>query len=244
MNYLRVQHTHPDSELVSQRALAEKLGVTRKAIEKAIESGRIDTFENTKGVKKLHPTVSSEQFHTNKAKNKVTTPTRGQKSVGMDNLSAQAVAHLPMTNPGTPRNTQEKKSMSLRDAERIVSDEKESLASSRAEKEKHQARLAELKVLREEGTLVDKNEFFQKAYTVTTAIQDQLNGLAPQVTPQITSAVEEALVKSGLEPVKVREIMAKSDLGHTIREAIRTGVTKSLRDLTSKPLEDIFNGNG
>ena len=231
MNYLRVQHIHPDNELISQRNLADILGVSRRTIERAIESDRIETFENTKGVKKLHPKISVQQFNQNKITSKVSTPTRGQKKAGMSGEDAQAVAHLPLTNPGSDPNL----------TDQIVTGEKRELALSRAQKEKHQSRLLELKVLEQEGTLVNKFIFFQKAYSLMASIKDKFNGMAPKIAPQIASSVEDALIESGMDPKKVREVMTKSKLEHLIREAIRSGVVESLREVSTTPLEEIIH---
>ena len=250
MRYKRHEHKHQEADLVSQRDMAEILGVTKRVVEKAIESGRIDTFENFKGVPKLHNVVTLQQFTANKMASKVSTPTRGQTRAGMDGLGAQAVAHLPLTNPlGSKPSRKAQRAdtpdwdpaQGPRDLTR-ADQEKRELAMSRAEKERHQARLTELKVLEKEETLVDKQAFFQKAYTLTSAIKDKLNGLPPQTAPQIVSALEEALVSAGLPALQVREILARSNMEHTVRESFRLGIVRALRDLTSKPLEELIRG--
>lgn len=251
MRYKRHEHKHQEADLVSQRDMAVILGVTKRVVEKAIESGRIDTFENHKGVPKLHNLVTLQQFAANKVASKVSTPTRGQARAGMDGFAAQAVAHLPLTNPLGPQPTPKRgrraevpgwdPAQAPRDLT-TAEHEKRELAMSRAEKERFQSRLTELKVLEKEGELVDKQKFFQKAYSLTSAIKDKLNGLPPQVAPQLVSAMEEALVSSGLPAPQVREILARSNMEHTVREAFRLGIVRALRDLTSKPLEELIRG--
>lgn len=248
MRYKRHEHKHQEADLVSQRDMADILGVTKRVVEKAIESGRIDTFENHKGVPKLHNVVTLQQFTANKVASKVSTPTRGQARAGIDGLGAQAVAHLPLTNPlGTSNRGRRAEvpgwdpSQGPRDLTQ-VEQEKRELGKSRAEKDRLQARFIELRVLEKEGTLVDKQAFFQKAYSLTSAIKDKLNGLPPQTAPQIVSAIEEALVSAGLPALQVREILARSNMEHTVRESFRLGIVRALRDLTSKPLEELIRG--
>lgn len=238
MRFKRQDHPHPESELTSVRKVAELLGVSKTTLEKAVKSGRIDQFENAKGVAKFHQVITLQQFHQNKRTDKVSTPTRGQKAAGLDGLAAQAVAHQPMTNPG--KSDQKRQAPTTNDSTGIDLEKRE-LAQSRAEKERFQARLTELKVLEKEGTLVDKQAFFQKAYTLASSIKDKLNGLPPQVTPSVIAQVETALIDvGGLPPEKVREAVAKSNLSHTVRESIRTGVVRALRQLTDKPLEEVI----
>lgn len=255
MRYKRTEHPYPDHELLGYRPVAALLGVSKTTIERALESGRIDQFEDSKGIPRFHQVVTPQQFHANKATNMVSTPTRGQAAAGMDGLSAQAVAHLPLTNPGAapaPKSRTKqarpwglaspsgwdptKGPLDLTTAEK----EKRELAISRAEKERFQGRLVQLKVMEKEGTLLDKSIFYQKAYTLGSSIKDKLNGLPSQTASQVVAAIEEALVGSGIPVTQAREILAKANMEHTVREQFRLGVTRALRDLTSKSMEDLI----
>lgn len=255
MRYKRTEHPYPDHELLGYRPVADLLGVSKTTIERALERGRIDQFEDSKGVPRFHQVVTPQQFHANKATNMVSTPTRGQAAAGMDGLTAQAVAHLPLTNPGAapaPKSRTKqaapqgpasadgwdptKGPLDLTTAEK----EKRELAISRAEKERFQGRLVQLKVMEKEGTLLDKSIFYQKAYTLGSSIKDKLNGLPSQTASQVVAAIEEALVGSGIPVTQVRELLAKANIEHTVREQFRLGVTRALRDLTSKPMEDLI----
>jgi len=255
MRYKRTEHPYPDHELLGYRPVAELLGVSKTTIERALASGRIDQFEDSKGIPRFHQVVTPQQFHANKVASKVSTPTRGQAAAGMDGLSAQAVAHLPLTNPGTvpaPKSRTKqarpqgpasavgwnpsKGPLDLTTAE----EGKRELAISRAEKERFQGRLIQLKVMEKEGTLLDKSIFYQKAYTLGSSIKDKLNGLPSQTAPQVVAAIEEVLVDSGIPVTQVRELLAKANMEHTVREQFRLGVTRALRDLTSKPMEELI----
>lgn len=255
MRYKRTEHPYPDHELLGFRPVADLLGVSKTTIERALESGRIDQFEDSKGIPRFHQVVTPQQFHANKVSSKVSTPTRGQAAAGMDRMAAQAVAHLPLTNPGAapaPKSRTKqaapqgpasaagwdptKGPLDMTTAEK----EKRELAMSRAEKERFQGRLVQLKVMEKEGSLVDKQAFYQKAYTLASSIKDKLNGLPPQTAPQVVAAIEEALAVAGIPATQAREILAKSNMEHTVREQIRLGITRALRDLTSKPMEELI----
>lgn len=255
MRYTRTEHPYPDHELLGYRPVAELLGVSKTTVERALASGRIDQFEDSKGVPRFHQVVTPQQFHANKVASKVSTPTRGQAAAGMDGLSAQAVAHLPLTNPGTapaPK-SRTKQTRPQGPASAVGWDpskgaldlttpdkEKRELAVSRAEKERFQGRLIQLKVMEKEGSLVDKQTFYQKSYTLAASIKDQLNGLPPQTAPQVVAAIEEAMAVAGIPTIQAREILAKSNMEHIVREQIRTGITRALRDLTSKTMEELI----
>lgn len=256
MRYKRTEHPYPDHELLGYRPVADLLGVSKTTIERALESGRIDQFEDSKGIPRFHQVVTPQQFHANKATNMVSTPTRGQAAAGMDRMAAQAVAHLPLTNPGAapmPPKYRAKQTAPHGPASAAGWDptkgpldltttekEKRELAISRAEKERFQGRLVQLKVMEKEGTLLDKSIFYQKAYTLGSSIKDKLNGLPSQTASQVVAAIEEALVGSGIPVTQAREILAKANMEHTVREQFRLGVTRALRDLTSKPMEDLI----
>lgn len=255
MRYKRTEHPYPDHELLGFRPVAELLGVSKTTIERALESGRIDQFEDSKGIPRFHQVVTAQQFHTNKVTSKVSTPTRGQTAAGMDGLTAQAVAHLPLTNPGAAPASKSRTKQAAPQGPASAAGwdpskgpldlttpekEKRELAMSRAEKERFQGRLVQLKVMEKEGTLLDKSIFYQKAYTLGASIKDKLNGLPSQTASQVVAAIEEALVGSGIPVTQVREILAKANMEHTVREQFRLGVTRALRDLTSKPMEDLI----
>jgi hypothetical protein len=118
--------------------------------------------------------------------------------------------------------------------------ERKNLAVSRADRERHNARLLEIRVREKEGTLADRTVFYQKAYTVGNAIKDQLNGIPSQIGPVVVSAMEEALVQAGLSPEVARAAVDRGNLQHAAREALRLGIVRALRALTSQSVEDMF----
>lgn len=245
------QHGFRDDELINCAQLARLLGVSRPAVSQVTHerSGRLDLYLNSRGEVRLHPVHSVQQWSERRRASKVTTPTTAQAAAGLDNLGAMAVSHLPLVRPpagagpaqdghrgpGRPKGSTAGRG-TLEEAE----EGKTELALSRAEREKFSARLLELKVRKEEGTLADRAVFYQQAYTLANSIKDQLNGLPPQLAPAIVSAVDEALASSGLQPVQIRAAFEKSRLEHAVREALRTGIVRALRALTDKPVEELL----
>lgn len=56
----------------------------------------------------------------------------------------------------------------------------------------------------------------------------------------IVAAVEEALLAAGVSPVQARELLDRSRLEHVVREGMRQGILRSLRELTARPVEDLL----
>lgn len=258
------QHPYSDDELVTAADLSRLLGVSRAAVSQVVheESGRLDIFLDSKGQKRFHPVLSVAQWSDRRETRHINTPNRAQRAAGLTNEDAQALAHLPIaaTRPvkaaakvkakpedvSSPSKTSEREAtpepprspLSIAGPE--LEAERHELAQSRAEKERHAARLLELKVRREEGALVDRSVFFQRAYTLSIAIKDQLNGIPSQVGPSLVSTVEEGLISSGLTPEASRAILDRSNMQHVVHEALRLGITQALRELSAKPLEDLI----
>lgn len=228
------EHRIPDQDLITAAELSRLLGVSRAAVSQCVreEHGRLDVYLNTYGEKRFHPVASVAQWSERRAARKVSTPTQGQKFAGWDGTAAQAAAHLPLTNPrgGTAPAGAE-----------VPEGERRELAQSRAEKERFSARLLELKVRKEEGSLVDAAIFYQKAYTLTKVIQDQLAGIPPQLGPSIVAAVEGGLVAAGISAEQARAATDRADLQHVVREGLRLGILRALRSLTEKPVRELLS---
>jgi len=239
-------HGAPDSDLITGAELSRVLGVTREAVSKAArnESGRLDVWEDSQGRPRFHAATASRQWLERKAANKVTTTTRGQAAAGFDHETAKAVAHLPLTNPAkipaAALKTWDPTKGPLDLTQ--VDGEKRELAQSRAEKERHAARLLQVKVWEKEGELVSKSAFYQKAYTLAAAIKDKLNGIPPQLGPQVVAMLEEVLVTSGQTPEAARAILVACTAEHRVRELLRGGITAALRDISAKPMEELIRG--
>lgn len=235
------EHGIADEALIRATELADLLGVSRAAVSQAVKSGagRIDVFLNSAGEHRFHPSVSVAQWSERRENRKVGVPTRGQRAAGLDNLGAQAVAHLPLAAPPgvTPPPAARGGSVPSGDQK----EQGKELAMSRAEKERFSARLLELKVRKEEGSLVDAAIFYQKAYTLTKVIQDQLAGIPPQLGPSVVAAVEGGLIAAGITAEQARAATDRADLQHVVREGLRLGILRALRTLTEKPVRELLS---
>ncbi len=242
------EHPYTDAELVSGAQLAELLGVSKEMVsrENRTQSGRLDQWIDSHGRVRFHPATACAQWVERRMSSKVTTPTRAQAAAGIDNDGAQATAHLGITNPGRPRPERRAlpKTMKAEDLEdaagELLGTEKRNLAASRASKESAAARLLEIKVRQAEGNLVDRVVVYSKAYSVGNAIKDHLAGVPPQLAPVIVAAVEEALLGAGVSPVQARELLDRARLEHVVREGVRQGILRALRELTARPVEELL----
>ena len=232
MNYPRSKHSYPDADLCNATALRAHLGVSAAAITKATYSGRLDTYENSRGKRLYHRILSVQQFQENRDRRHVTTATQGQKRMGFDNLTAQAVAHdaeydMPSESVGE-----------MVDIDGAVV-KRGDLAVSKAEKEFQMARLAKLKADEMEGRLVDKAKVAIKVYQIGADVQDKIMTVYSWLAPEIVGYFRDLMVSSGMENQKVVDLTV--DSAHEIGEKIRKACLKALKDLTEKSEEDILD---
>lgn len=239
MFYKRTQHAYPDSDLILGSDLKIILGVSATAVSKAKASGRLDTFENSKGKECFHREISPKQFFNKRDRRHITTPTRAQAASGFDNMTAQAVAHrkefdvgFGMPIPG------------VSDAEPLdfgeALAEKADLETSNAEKAFYQARLMKLKAAEMEGRLVPKQQAAIVAYQLGANIQDKIMTIYSRLAPEIVGYFKEQMTNSGIPNEKIIEITGDAD--HCVGEKIRKACLAALRDLTEKTEENILDG--
>ena len=234
MNYPRSKHSYPDSDLINATALRAYLDVSAPAISKATTNGRLDTYENSKGKRMYHRILSVRQFRENRDRRHVTTPTQGQKRMGFDNLTAQAVAHDSSFD--IPDESLLGDSASLDDA--LV--KRDGLAVAKQEKEVQLARLAKLKADELEGRLVDKAKVAIKVYQIGANVQEKIMTVYSWLAPEIVGYFRNLMVASGIENQKVIDLTA--DSSHEIGEKIRKACLQALKDLTDKKEDDILDG--
>lgn len=236
MNFERHEHAYPDGELLSGSALAECLGVSKMAVSKAVKSGRLDTFMNSKGKPCFPRDYSINQFYTKKDRSKVSTPTRAQKAMGMSNAQAQAVANVPgAENPARMDRMQQRmeENMSqMRDWKSMFEDLDVDLETSRALKETQMARLATLKAEEMEGRLVDKHLAFQRCFKASNEIQEKLTSLYSKIAPVIVGELTDIAVNAGADGAILANV--KSQMEHAAGERIRVSIIDTLRELVEK----------
>jgi hypothetical protein len=241
------QHPYPDEELVSGHRLADLLGVSKEMVSRVVRtrSGRLDEWIDTQGRIRFHPATACEQWTARRMHTKVTTPTQAQAAAGIGNHGAQATAHLGITNPSRGRTDRRAVREDGEQLEQLAGDllntEKRTLAASRASKESAAAELLQIKVRQAQGQLVDRSVVYSKAYAVGNAIKDQLAGIPPQLAPQVVTALEDALVAAGMSAEQSREVTTRANVEHIVREGLRQGILRSLRELTSRPMESLLS---
>lgn len=234
MHYPRSKHSYPDSDLINATALRAYLDVSAPAISKATTNGRLDTYENSKGKRMYHRILSVRQFRENRDRRHVTTPTQGQKRMGFDNMTAQAVAHDSSFD--IPDESLLGDSASLEEA--LV--KRDGLAVAKQEKEVQLARLAKLKADELEGRLVDKAKVSIKVYQIGANVQEKIMTVYSWLAPEIVGYFRNLMVSSGIENQKVIDLTA--DSSHEIGEKIRKACLLTLKDLTDKKEDDILDG--
>ena len=237
MDYERSRHSFLDEELITGAQLADQIGVSGAAISKATKKGRLDTFRNSKGEKCYHKVVSAQQFTLKKDRSKITTPTRGQKSAGYDNIDAQAMAHvLENENPQAPRPV----SAPIQGVDLGgVMQERQQLEVSKAEKEFHLARAAKFKADEMEGRLVDKQSVYLKTYQVFAIVQEKVLNMYVQLAPKICGLIQEQLGEAGVDSEKQR--VAMKDAVHDVGEIIRKESIVLLKAFSEKTPENFLD---
>ena len=237
MDYERSRHSFLDEELITGAQLADQIGVSGAAISKATKKGRLDTFRNSKGEKCYHKVVSAQQFTLKKDRSKITTPTRGQKSAGYDNIDAQAMAHvLENENPQAPKPV----SAPIQGVDLGgVMQERQQLEVSKAEKEFHLARAAKFKADEMEGRLVDKQSVYLKTYQMFAIVQEKVMNMYVQLAPKICGHVQEQLGEAGVDSEKQR--VAMKDAVHDVGEIIRKESIGLLKAFSEKTPENFLD---
>jgi hypothetical protein len=237
MDYERSRHSFLDEELITGVQLADQIGVSGAAISKATKKGRLDTFRNSKGEKCYHKVVSAQQFTLKKDRSKITTPTRGQKSAGYDNIDAQAMAHvLENENPQAPKPV----SAPIQGVDLGgVMQERQQLEVSKAEKEFHLARAAKFKADEMEGRLVDKQSVYLKTYQMFAIVQEKVLNMYVQLAPKICGHVQEQLGEAGVDSEKQR--VAMKDAVHDVGEIIRKESIGLLKAFSEKTPENFLD---
>jgi hypothetical protein len=237
MDYERSRHSFLDDELITGAQLADQIGVSGAAISKATKKGRLDTFRNSKGEKCYHKVVSAQQFTLKKDRSKITTPTRGQKSAGYDNIDAQAMAHvLENENPQAPRPV----SAPIQGVDLGgVMQERQQLEVSKAEKEFHLARAAKFKADEMEGRLVDKQSVYLKTYQMFAIVQEKVLNMYVQLAPKICGLIQEQLGEAGVDSEKQR--VAMKDAVHDVGEIIRKESIVLLKAFSEKTPENFLD---
>lgn len=239
MFYKRTQHAYPDSDLINGSELKNIIGVTAMAVSKAKASGRLDTFENSKGKECFHREISPKQFFQKRDRRHITTPTRAQMAAGFDNMTAQAVAHRKEFDVGFGMPIPGVSDTDPLDFGEALA-ERADLQTSKKEKEFYQARLMKLKAAEMEGRLVPKQQAAIVAYQIGANVQDKIMTIYSRLAPEIVGYFKEQMTNSGIDSEKIAVITGDAD--HCVGEKIRKACLSALRDLTEKTEKNILDG--
>lgn len=243
MFYKHSQHSYPDSDLINASAFSRIVKISNAAVTKAKQSGRLDTFENSEGKECFHRIRSPQQYWATRDRRHVTTTTQGQKQAGFDNMTAQAVAHNPNYDVPTPgfgvpipgvTDVDDPLDFGSAAAERA------DLATSKAQKEYQNARLAKLKADEMEGRLVPKQQAAIIAYQIGANIQDKVMTIYSYLAPEIVGYFKDLMTRAEIPNEKIIEITGDAD--HYVGEKIRKACLNALKDLTEKTEENFLDG--
>ena len=242
MFYRRSQHSYPDRELIPAMKLAELLGVSNAAITKAKQSNRIDSFENSRGKEMFHEIQGVQQFHASRDRRHVTTATIGQRNAGFDNMTAQAVAHIPeMDNPlSSAAKIPQPVSAEIQAVDfGLAMQESMDLATAKSIKETNLARLAKLKADEMEGRLVPKQQCAIKVYQLGANIQDKIMTIYSWLAPEICGYFKDRAAQVGVEQDKSLQMFDECE--HAVGEKIRKACLVALKDIASKTVDNILD---
>lgn len=216
-------HPYKDSQLITGKSFAERIGVTGAAVSKAKASGRFTLFENSEGKPMFYEKVNREEFFANRNPAKVTTATNGQKAMGLTDFGARAVA-------------QGIKGLSSNEGPGNDVDEFD-YALSRAKKENFAANVMEFKAAELEGRLVDKEIAGNKVKEIAASCKDRILAMHLKVAPAVVIAVEKSLIDAGFEEEKVRAAISTAKLENVVGESVRKNVNECLRDIVQKEID-------
>jgi hypothetical protein len=240
MFYRRSQHSYPDRELITGLKLADLCGVSCAAITKAKNSGRIDTFESSKGKELYHEVLSPQQFHATRDRRHVTTATVGQKAAGFNDEMAQAVAHRPEFDNPQAKRAPLPVSADVQALDfGIAMQETMDLATAKSIKEANLARLAKLKADEMEGRLVPKQQCAIAVYQLGANVQDKMMTMYSRLSPEICGYFKDRCAKVGVDSDKILQIFDECE--HAVGEMIRKSCLTSLKDLASKTVDNILD---
>ena len=239
MFYKHSQHAYPDCDLINGSDLSKIVGVSAVAVSKAKQSGRMDTFENSKGKECFHREVSPKQFFQKRDRRHITTPTRAQMASGFDNLTAQAVAHRKEFDVGLGLPVPGITDSETFDLGEAMADRAD-LTTSKAQKEFYQARLMKLKADEMEGRLVPEQQAAIAAYQLGANIQDKIMTIYSRLAPEIVGYFKEQMTKAEI-PNEIIVVITGDD-DHYVGEQIRKACLAALRDLTEKTEANILDG--
>lgn len=162
----------PPAELVSMREYARRRGISHVAVSKAVKAGRVPLVNG-----KIDPELADQAFEAN------TDPSKpGRKVTGRPGQRTSEPQLLPLEPRG---GNGDGKGASYADA--------------RAERERTQARLAQLQLERQEGALVEADVVRNQAFREARRARDLLLALPGRLAPLLATVDDEREIETILE---------------------------------------------
>ena len=183
-------------KLVTQTAFAKMIGVSRQAVQQAVASGRISKVNG-----KIDPVKAKKEWAANtdqsKPRNRVTGKPKGRR----DPKKPETPMELDKEKSSAPSR---KKSSKKRSTKKKQDDDQEkqsggsTYAEARAAREVFNAKLAEIKLAKERGLLVESKRVEAAAFSLARRTRDQLIAIPERVC---------ALLATKSDPNEVRHIL-------------------------------------
>jgi hypothetical protein len=149
------------TELISYREYARRKGVTLKAVQKAIDSGRITTTLNEKGQPKIDPAIADQQWESN------TNPAKRQMKI------EKAPVHSDSDDA-----SEDALILSLDDN---LNESEIDYSTSRALREYYDAKLRKLEYLQKAGELVNAKDLEHLLFERGRIIREALESIPARV---------------------------------------------------------------
>lgn len=165
--------------LLSQRAYAKHRGVTLRAVQKAIEGGRIKTTLDEKGRPKIDPVESDKRWEmlTDPSKQREPMPGGPTRKSG-----SKAPRGPPVTEPEDLEEADEQSGIFDADDDKIGA---EDFFEAKARKEVYHARLAKLKFRQLDGQLVESSQVQEEWLKIVSAVKTRMLGIPSKVRARV-----------------------------------------------------------
>ena len=189
-------------ELLTQTAFAKRIGVSRQAVQQAVAAGRISTVNG-----KIDPVKAEKEWEANtdqsKPRNRVTGKPKGRRD--------PKKPETPMDLDKKGRSRSRKKATAKKGKSKKTStskkrhDEEEqnagasTYAQARAAREVYNAKLAEIKLAKERGLLVDAKKVEAAAFSLARRTRDQLIAIPERLCARLASMTDPNEIRHILE---------------------------------------------
>jgi hypothetical protein len=196
--------------LISLRAYSRHRGVTLRAVQKAIESGRIETVEDEKGRKRINPEDADLRWDvlTDPAKQREKPPGVApvheviddsvMEGDTIDDIPPDEVTLNDCPDPDDPKDAREKR---------------HDYFKARAMREAYQAELSKLNYQQRSGELVEVAKVRSEIFDLTRKTRDAILNVPNRIASQLASETDPTKVHNLLNEALVRALEELIDAG-------------------------------